>query len=274
MRKFKKSLIFAAVAAVVALGATAVYAGPWFGGKKAERAKTFVQWKVDDALDQLDANAAQRAEIKGLADRLVDSALTRFDDREALREELLALWQAPTADTEKARAVVFARIESVRALVHEGIDAAAQTHAALQPKQRQMVTAFVEERAKDREMDPAERAERAERFTGYVVDEVVDRADATDAQAKQLRGLADGLVKSGLARMGDREGLRAELLGLWNASKADPAKAKAIADARIDAWKAMAGEAIDTAAQAHGILEAGQRDQIADAIRKRANRWR
>ena len=74
----------------------------------------------------------------------------------------------------------------------------------------------------------------------------------------------------------DLEGLwsEAEVIALWTAPKADVAKAKAMVDARIDVWKQLAGEGIDTAARAHGVLDAGQRDAVADAIRKRARRWR
>lgn len=273
MRVSRKTLLVALATALVALGATAVYAGPWFGGKKAERIKTFVQWKVDDALDMLDATDAQRAAISPLADQLVDSAMTRFDDREAFREELLALWQAPEADVDAARTRVFARIESARGLAHEGIDAAAEVHGILTPKQRKAVATFAEERAKDRARSPEERAERAQRFAGFIVEEVADEVDATKAQAAELQRLADGLVKSGLAQMGDHAALRAEAMALWGAETADAAKAKALVDARIDVWKALAAEAIDRVAAAHGVLDAGQRDAVADAIRKRARRW-
>ncbi len=274
MRKPRKPLMFVAVVALVALGTTAVYAGPWFGGKKAERVKTFVQWKVDDVLDELDATDDQRAQIAPLADQLVDSAMNRFADREAFREELLALWQAPTPDTKQARETVFARVEAARALGHEAIDAAARAHGVLTPKQRVALADQLEERARDRQRTPEERAERAQRFTGYVLDEIVDVADADEAQAARLKGLADGLVKTGLAQMGDHGAMRAEARALWTAAKADPVKAKALLDARVDVWKGMAAEAIDAAAEAHGVLDAGQRDAVADAIRKRARRWR
>ncbi len=274
MRVSRKTLLVALATALVALGATAVYAGPWFGGKKAERIKTFAQWKVDDALDALDATDAQRATISPLVGPLVDSALDRFGDREVFREELLALWQAPTADADAARRAVFARIESVRGLAHEAIDAAATVHQTLTPDQRKAVATFADERAKDRQRSLEDRAERAERFAGFVVEEIVDEVDATKAQAAELEALADGLLKSGLAQMGDREAMRADALALWNAETPDVAKAKALVDARIDVWKQLAGEAIDSAAGAHGVLEAGQRDAVADAIRTRARRWR
>lgn len=273
MRVSKKTLIVAAATALVALGATAVYAGPWFGGKKADRIKTVVQWKLGDALDTLDATDAQRGRITPLADALVDSALDRFSDHEAFREELLALWQAPKADPDAARARVFARIETARGLAHEAIDALATAHGVLSPEQRALVAEHVAERARDRQRTPEEQAERANRFAGFVVDEVADVADATKAQTAELKRLADTLVASGLSRSADREALREQALKLWSAPKADPAAAKAMLDARVDVWKALAGEAVDAAADAHGVLDAGQRDAVADAIRTRARRW-
>lgn len=272
MRKHRKPILFAAVIALVALGTTAVYAGPWFGGKKAERIKTFAQWKVDDALDQLDATKAQRAPIKGIVDGLIDSAMNKFADKDGFREELLTLWQAPTADADAAKAVVFARIELMRAMAHEAIESAGSVHGILDAKQRNQVAEFVNEKAQARQRDPAERAERAERFTGYVIEELVDTTDADDKQAKALRGLADTLVERGLSQMADREAMRKQALALWTAPTADVAQAKAMADARIDVWKGMAGEAIDAAAEAHGLLNAKQRDAVADAIRSRMQR--
>lgn len=273
MRKSRKPLLFVAVVSLVALGATAVYAGPWFGGEKSERIKTFVHWKLDDVLDDLDATDAQRSRITPLADQLVDSAMTRFSDQDVFREELLALWQAPKADAEAARAKVQARIENARGLAYEAIDAAAAVHAALDPAQRAALAEQIEARARDRKGSPEERAERAGRFTGYVLDEIVDVTDATDAQAAKLKALADALVKRGQAQMGDHEALHAEALALWLAPKADTKKAKAMLDARIDVWRGLADDAIDAVAQAHGALDAKQRDAVADAIRKRARRW-
>lgn len=273
MRKSRKPLLFVAVVSLVALGATAVYAGPWFGGEKSERIKTFVHWKLDDVLDDLDATDAQRGQIEPLADQLVDSAMTRFADHDVFREELLALWQAPKPDTEAARAKVQARIENARGLAYEAIDAAARVHGILEPKQRTALAEQIEERMRDRKRSPEERAERAERFSGYVLDEIVDVTDANDEQAAKLKALADALVKSGLSQMGDHEALHAEVVALWLAPKADTKKAKAMFDARIDVWRGLADEAIDAVAAAHGVLDAQQRDAVADAIRKRARRW-
>ncbi|MCB9553569.1 MAG: hypothetical protein R3F65_29725 [bacterium] len=144
----KKPLIIAAVVGLFALGAGVVHAGPWSrGGDKSERARKFVEWKLDDALDELDATEAQRAQVEKIVFALFDEGVAKLGDREVFREELLSLWQQPSPDAAAAHALVEARIEVLRALAHQAVDSSLEVHKVLDAKQRDAVADFVRSRA-------------------------------------------------------------------------------------------------------------------------------
>lgn len=147
MRSKKKVAMVVAGFALLGLGATAT-AGPWFrGGDRVERARTFVEWKTDDALDALEATDGQREAISKVVFRLFDDAVGTFEARDVLREELLSLWQQPAPDAAKAKALIDARIEEMRQLAHRAVDAGVEVHGVLDAKQRDAVADFVRSEA-------------------------------------------------------------------------------------------------------------------------------
>lgn len=145
--RHKKSWIVVGVVALFALAAGVVQAGARTGGEKSERARKFVEWKLDDALDELSASEAQRAQIEAVVFGLFDEGVAAFGDREVVREELLSLWQQPSPDVAKAHAIVDQRIEIIRALAHKAVDSSLAVHGVLDVKQRDAVADFVRKRA-------------------------------------------------------------------------------------------------------------------------------
>ncbi len=105
-----------------------------------------VNERVDDVLDRLDATAAQREKIHGIADRLVADGLKLRGDHAAVRGELLAAWKAETVDRAKLHALVDQRIEALRAFAHEAADGVADAHDVLTPAQRAKVAERLEKR--------------------------------------------------------------------------------------------------------------------------------
>lgn len=140
-----KTLI--AVGLVAATGVAAGCGGRGYhGSQDPAKMKRFVDRRVDDALDDLNANDAQRAKVNPIKERLFADATAMLAEHKQAREETLQLWTAPTADPAKARALVDKRVEAIRALGYKVADAAVELHGVLTPEQR----AQVAEKAKER----------------------------------------------------------------------------------------------------------------------------
>lgn len=130
----KKLLPLAAllVAGVAVLGAT----GCGHHRPDPARMEKMVTHRVDDALDDLKATPEQRQRINAVKDRMLASARTMRGDHQATVKEALGLWEASSFDRARALALVDARLDAMRAMAHEAVDAAAEVHATLTPEQR------------------------------------------------------------------------------------------------------------------------------------------
>jgi len=104
----------------------------------------FVTDRVDDALDDLNATDAQRAQVHALKDRLLSKGLELRKEGEPIRAEVLAQWQSATPDRARLHALVDERIEAIRALAHEAVDAGVELHDVLTPEQRAKLTKKIE----------------------------------------------------------------------------------------------------------------------------------
>jgi Spy/CpxP family protein refolding chaperone len=134
----KKTLTFAAALTlgVAALGA----AGCGHHRPDPARMEKMVTRQVDDALDDLKASPEQRQKIVAVKDRLVASGKALRGDHRATVKEALGLWEAQDFDRVRALALVDARIDALRAMAHQAVDAAAEVHATLTPEQRAQVS--------------------------------------------------------------------------------------------------------------------------------------
>jgi Spy/CpxP family protein refolding chaperone len=139
MPTFKKTLSLASVLtlAVVTLGATGC--GRHHRPDPA-RMEKMVTHQVDDALDDLKATPEQRQKIGAVKDRLLASGRAMHGDRQATVKEALELWEAQGFDRARALSLVDARIDAMRTMAHQAVDAAAEVHATLTPEQRAQVS--------------------------------------------------------------------------------------------------------------------------------------
>ncbi|HYG69040.1 MAG TPA: Spy/CpxP family protein refolding chaperone, partial [Anaeromyxobacteraceae bacterium] len=110
----------------------------------------FVQNRVDDALDELDATPAQRERIQGILKGLVADAQALRGGHEADHAELVALWNADAPDAAKLHALVDERSAAMTAFAHRVADAAVEVHATLTPEQRAEVSRKLERRMGER----------------------------------------------------------------------------------------------------------------------------
>lgn len=143
--KLKRALI--ALAAVVGLTATAGAAfAVWHRGgdsHRAEKMKKFIDFRVNDVLDDLDADDQQRAQVNATKDRLVKQAEQVFHSRGELRTVLLAQWNAEKPDADAIHKLIDDRIDELRALAHQAADAGLEVHGTLNPKQRAQLAELI-----------------------------------------------------------------------------------------------------------------------------------
>jgi periplasmic protein CpxP/Spy len=107
-------------------------------------AAAFVKDRVDDALDDVSATADQRQQIQAVADRLLAAGQALHQDGAPLHAELLAQWQSPNPDRARLHALVDQRLDALRALAHQAVDAGIEVHDVLTPEQRAKVQKRVE----------------------------------------------------------------------------------------------------------------------------------
>ena len=100
--------------------------------------------RVDDALDDLDATAAQRQQINAVKDRMLAKGLELRKAAQPMHEELLAQWNSPNPDRARLHAMVDQQADAMRAFAHEAVDAGVDVHDILTPEQRAKVTTKLE----------------------------------------------------------------------------------------------------------------------------------
>ena len=143
----KKLLVVAAagIAAAIALSGC----GRGGGMKDPVRAKKYIDYRVDDYLDDLDATDAQRKKIHELKAPLVEEGFVLREANLKVRDELLTQWKTPNPDIARVHQLIDERIDAVRAVAHKAADATFQAHQTLTPAQRAEVAAQME-KARDR----------------------------------------------------------------------------------------------------------------------------
>jgi Spy/CpxP family protein refolding chaperone len=113
--------------------------------------------------------------------------------------------------------------------------------------------------------DPAQVAA----FVNARVDDLLDDVDATPDQRTRIHAIADRMLAEAKGVHADHDQVRATFLAEWKAEKADKAKLHALVDAKADAWRKLAHDAVDAGVEAHDVLTPAQREKLA----KKAERW-
>ncbi|MCC6336959.1 MAG: periplasmic heavy metal sensor [Myxococcales bacterium] len=140
----KTLMLTGALGLTLAVGAT----GCGRGADRLERAEKLVDWKVADAMDDLDATPRQAERAQGLAKGLVVEARPLVKQALEARDVLIAEWKTNKPDSAKVHAVVDSQLDAARGFVHRVADAAIELHGLLTPEQRDEVTARFEKHAR------------------------------------------------------------------------------------------------------------------------------
>lgn len=133
----KRVLLFVGATAALAVVAVGCHHGARHGWVTPERVQKMVSWHVNDVLDDLDADDAQRKQVNAIKDRLVGSALAFHEGSRDTRQALVQAWSAEKPDAKALHALVDQRLDALRALAHEAVDASVTLHGVLTPEQRQ-----------------------------------------------------------------------------------------------------------------------------------------
>ena len=104
------------------------------------------------------------------------------------------------------------------------------------------------------------------------VDEALDDLDATPAQRTKVHEVKDRQLASARTAHEGREEDHAALLAAWRSPTPDRAALLARVDARIDALRALAHEAVDGALEVQATLTPEQREKLARKVERRMSR--
>ena len=142
-----KKVLKAAVLGLVVVGGFSS-AAMAFGGKghHGDRMEKFINWRVEEELEDLDATPAQTQKINAIKDRLLAEGKERHAGNEKARAEAMAQWNQDSPDKARVHALVDERVEDMKAFAHKVADAALEVHAILTPEQRKQMSTKVEER--------------------------------------------------------------------------------------------------------------------------------
>ena len=96
-----------------------------------------VEWLVDNALDGVNATEAQRTKVQAVKDRVLAQAATLHEAHDQTHAEFARQWQMDKMDAAQLHALVDARIEDLRRVLHTAVDGVVDVHDTLTPAQRQ-----------------------------------------------------------------------------------------------------------------------------------------
>lgn len=139
-----RKLIIGVVAGVVVLAAGVALAASAARGP--ERARQFINWRVDDALDELEATDAQRAKAHALKDRLFQEGMKLRESKTEVHDALVEQWRSNNPDSAAVHRLVDQMADEFRAFAHQAADAALEFHQTLTPEQRAELLQRAEER--------------------------------------------------------------------------------------------------------------------------------
>lgn len=139
MRKLFGGITVALVAVVAVVGLAGFACAHHGHPHDPAQIASMVNARVDDALDDLDATPDQRTKIHAIADRMLAAAQGAHASHAADRATVLAEWKADAPDRAKLHALVDARVDELRTLAHQAVDAGVDAHDVLTPAQREKV---------------------------------------------------------------------------------------------------------------------------------------
>ena len=137
-KKILKRTAIVALAAGLVVAVSAVACG---GHKKMSEKmmKRMIVGHVDDLMDEIDADDAQRARFTALAEGIADEALALKKAHKAREKTLLKELQKPSPDREKLHAQVEEKFDLFEDFVHRTLDKLLDAYETLDADQKQII---------------------------------------------------------------------------------------------------------------------------------------
>jgi len=123
------------------LGAYGVHAHGGFGGHRHAMAHKFIEFVVNEKLDQVGATDAQKEKVRAIKERLMAKGKALHGDKEALHRELLSILEQDSPDPARLKALAHERIDALSRFADDAADALVELHGVFTPEQRQKLLA-------------------------------------------------------------------------------------------------------------------------------------
>jgi protein CpxP len=125
------ALALVAIPAVVALAAFRRDTA-----RHGEMVHKFIEWRIDQKLDELKATDAQKQQVRAIEADLLQQGMALKKGNHEFRRALLAELQKDNPDPTQVHALVDARAETMKAFADKVTDGVLQARAILTPEQR------------------------------------------------------------------------------------------------------------------------------------------
>src|SRR5262245_22671681 len=138
---------------VLGLGAWTAYAhggfrGGFHGhGHDSAMVHRFVDFALNEKLDEINATDAQRKKVGEIKERLMKDGHALHEDKAAFHAELLKLLDQDDVDPIALKTMVRQRTEAFTRFVDEATDAVVELHSVFTPEQRKQLLADLREHA-------------------------------------------------------------------------------------------------------------------------------
>lgn len=133
---------------LLGVGAWQVHAQGGFCGHRHAMTHKFIDFVVNEKLDEIGATSAQKERVGAIKDRLMKKAEALHDDHQALHNDLLALLEQDNPDPARLKALVHERIEAFSRFADEAADGLVELHGVFTPEQRRKLLAEAREHVK------------------------------------------------------------------------------------------------------------------------------
>lgn len=132
-------------AGLFTMGAWRGHAHGSFGGRHPALMLKFVDFAVNEKLEEIGATETQKQKVRAVKDRLVRDGRALHEGRGALREKVLTLLAQDNPDPAELKGLIRERTDALSRFGDEAADALLEIHAALTPEQRQKLLADARE---------------------------------------------------------------------------------------------------------------------------------
>jgi periplasmic protein CpxP/Spy len=248
-----------------ALGAALFAGGVALASGHAHEAffKHHLNQRIDAALDAVSATPQQRTAIAAARDHVMTTVREGHGARQAELEQALTLWQADTLDAAQLTALRTQHQAEAQKTGDAVVQAMSDAHDALTAAQRQKLAVYL--RANKPSHHGSGGAPFMTKMVNHRVDTLLDQIKATTDQRAKVHAAVDKALASLSA--GDHPADFDSAVAVFTADSLDRTQVAAL-EAKHIAHMQQAGDALAAAlSDIHGVLDAGQRKQVADFIR-------